>query len=260
MQLDLYQVDAFTDKVFGGNPAAVCPLKEWLPDDVLQNIAMENNLSETAFFVPEGKNFNLRWFTPVSEVDLCGHATLATAFTLFTQLGYKDETITFTGRSGELYVHKTSNGIMMDFPVWERTKTEIPEIIANAFGQVPLEFYEGFDAMAIFENAEDVRKIEPDFTILKRYGARGVLITAPGDNGYDFVSRAFFPKLSIDEDPVTGSAHCILTPYWAERFNKNTLNAHQASERGGDLICTLKSDRVEITGNAVLYMQGKIYV
>lgn len=260
MELTLYQVDAFTSEVFGGNPAAVVPLEEWLSDDVMQKIAIENNLSETAFFVPEGDTYHLRWFTPGGEVDLCGHATLATAFTLFDQLGYSKDTITFTGRSGELFVHKTQDGLMMDFPAWEHTKIDTPDIITQAFGKAPLEFYDGYDAMAVFETADEVRDMKPDFHALKQFETRGVLVTAPGDQDYDFVSRAFFPRLNIDEDPVTGSAHCILTPYWAKRLDKKTLKAYQASARGGELLCELKDDRIHITGQAVLYMKGQIYV
>jgi len=260
MKYDLYQVDAFTSEVFGGNPAAVVPLERWLPDETLLNIAIENNLSETAFFVSEGDSYHLRWFTPGGEVDLCGHATLATAYTLFEQLGYEGEKITFTGQSGELYVTKTSNGFTLDFPTWERTKIDTPEIVIKALGKAPLEFFDGYDAMAIFETPEDIRNMKPDFSALKEFKTRGVIATAPGDQDYDFISRAFFPLLNIDEDPVTGSAHCILTPYWADRLGKTTFKAHQASARGGDLLCELENDRIKITGNAVLYMKGEIYV
>lgn len=260
MKLELFQVDAFTNKVFGGNPAAVCPLDEWLPDSTLQNIAIENNLSETAYFVKEGDAFHLRWFTPGGEVDLCGHATLATAYTLFNELGYPDKTITFTGRSGNLYVHRTENGMTMDFPLWPRKKIQTPEIITRALGKTPLAFFSGYDAMAVFEHPEDIRNMQPDFHLLKQFETRGLLITAPGDKDYDFISRAFFPRLEINEDPVTGSAHCLLAPYWADRLSKTTLKAHQASTRGGDLLCTIKGDRLNITGQAILYLQGSINV
>ena len=262
MKLPIYQIDAFTSEAFGGNPAAVIPLQKWPANDLMQNIAIENNLSETAFFVPEGNNFHLRWFTPGGEVDLCGHATLATAFVLFEELGHKEKTITFSSNSGELFVHKTSAGLMMDFPAWERKKTQTPELIIQALGAIPDEYYEGHDHMAVFENPSDILNMRPDFRHLKRLDARGLLVTAPGekDQEHDFISRAFFPGLNIDEDPVTGSAHCLLTPYWAERLGKTTLKAHQASERGGNLLCKLNGKRVEITGQAVQYMKGEIDV
>lgn len=260
MPLTLYQVDAFTDTVFKGNPAAVIPLEHWLPDETLLNIAIENNLSETAYFTPEGDDYRLRWFTPGGEVDLCGHATLATAYTLFEELNYDRDTITFNSRSGPLHVTKKNDGYMMDFPIWEYKKAPIPDVIAQAFGQYPVAFFTGYDDIAVFERAEDIRDMQPDFNMLKNHKTRGVLITAPGDHDYDFISRAFFPRLNINEDPVTGSAHCLLAPYWSERLKKKSFKAHQASERGGDLYCEIKGDRLEITGNAALYMKGEIYV
>ncbi len=260
MKLDIYQIDAFSSKVFGGNPAAVIPLQSWLPDDVMLKIAMENNLSETAFFVREGEAFHLRWFTPAAEVDLCGHATLAAAFIIFERLNYHGETITFTTRSGDLYIHKTARGLMMNLPAWDITKHNTPESIYRGLGIAPKEFYIGHDCLAVMESAEDIRNLKPDFHALKQFETRGVIVTAKGDGEHDFISRAFFPRLNIDEDPVTGSAHCILTPYWAHKLGKTTLKAYQASKRGGDLLCELKGDRVEITGDAVMYMKGKIYV
>jgi PhzF family phenazine biosynthesis protein len=261
MKLDLYQIDAFTSEVFGGNPAAVVPLKSWLPDETLQNIATENNLSETAFFVPKREKYNLRWFTPGGEVDLCGHATLATAYTLFEQHGYTGETITFSSRSGDLFVHKKANGFMMNFPAWDRKPATAPQSLTDALGAQPSEFFLGHDAMAVFDDPDQIRTMTPDFRALKNFTqTRGIIVTAHGDDNYDFISRAFFPNLNIEEDPVTGSAHCILTPYWAERFNKTTLKAYQASTRGGNLLCELKDDRVEITGQAVLYMKGEIHI
>ena len=259
----MYQVDAFTDKIFGGNPAAVLPLDTWPDDTVLLNIAMENNLSETAFFVPNDAGYHLRWLTPGGEVDLCGHATLASAFILFEELGHEGEIITFESASGPLYVHKKSAGYMLDFPVWKREKIETPPGVAAAIGIEPLEYYKGPDDVAVLPSPADVRNLAPDFGLLaKCETARGVLATAQGDidGDYDFISRAFFPRLSVNEDPVTGSAHCILAPYWGERLGKTTLKAHQASARGGDLLCRLNGDRVEITGQAALYMRGEIYV
>jgi len=258
MQIDLYQVDAFTDKVFGGNPAAVCPLEAWLPDDILQRIAMENNLSETAFFVPENNGYHLRWFTPTTEVDLCGHATLATAFTLFSHLKFKEKTIQFSSRSGILEVTKTESGFMMDFPIWEYEEIEIDPRITDALGHKPTALFKGYDWIALFDNEETVRTLNPNHTkLLEIENMRGILPTAKGKD-YDFISRFFGPAVGVPEDPVTGSAHCILTPFWAKRLNKTSLHAYQSSARGGELFCQIKGDRVKIIGNAVLYMHGKI--
>lgn len=260
MKLDIYQADAFTSKVFGGNPAALIPLTEWLPNETLLNIAIENNLSETAYIVPEGDKHHLRWFTPGGEVKLCGHATLATAYIMFEELGFEGDTITFNTLSGDLFVQKTETGLKMDFPVWEREEIKTPDLIIQAFGREPDVFFDGYDAMAVYDDPQFIRNLKPDFSTLKKYNTRGVIATAPGDQDYDFISRAFFPLLNIDEDPVTGSAHCLLTPYWADRLGKNKLLAHQASARGGDLLCELIGNRVEITGQAAMYMKGEIYV
>ena len=260
MKLDIYQADAFTSKVFGGNPAALVPLTEWLPDETLLNIAIENNLSETAYTVPDGDKFHLRWFTPGGEVQLCGHATLATSFIMFEELGYDRDMITFSSLSGDLFVHKTDAGLMMDFPVWEREEIDTPDYVLKAFGREPIAYFKGHDDMAVFDDPTFIRRLQPDFHALTEGSARGVLVTAQGDEHYDFISRAFFPKLGINEDPVTGSAHCILTPYWADSLSRNKLIAHQASARGGDLLCEVKGDRVEITGQAAMYMKGEIYV
>lgn len=257
---DIYQVDAFASDVFCGNPAAVIPLESWIPDDVLQNIAIENNLSETAFFVPDGAKFHLRWFTPGGEVDLCGHATLGTAHVLLDVMNHDQNMVHFTSRSGDLYVHKKPIGLMMDFPIWPREKATADETLIDALGKEPAEFYKGHDHMAVFENPSDIRLLKPDFRLLKERGGRGLIVTAPGDDDNDFISRAFFPNLNIDEDPVTGSAHCMLAPYWSERLGQKSLKAHQASARGGDLLCEINDDRVEITGQAALYMKGEIYV
>lgn len=260
MDLPLYQVDAFTDQAFGGNPAAVCPLDEWLPNDTLQNIAMENNLSETAFFVQNGDHYDIRWLTPTVEVDLCGHATLASAYVILNILTPDKDTVTFNSRSGKLTVSKTENGLMMDFPVWEHRKIEIDERVSEALGAKPKELHTGYDWVAVFENEEQVRSLTPDMQKLISIETRGILATAPGTKGIDFVSRFFAPAVGVPEDPVTGSAHCILTPYWAERLGKTKLNAYQASKRGGKLFCEQDGNRVKISGNAALYLTGTIHI
>lgn len=258
---DLFQIDAFTNTVFGGNPAAVCPLQEWLSDEIMQAIAAENNLSETAFFIPENDGFHIRWFTPTVEVDLCGHATLATAYVLFEELGYDKDVISLNSRSGILHVTRTPDGLMMDFPVWHYEEIEIPEKLSQALGQPIQSLYKGYDWIALYDDEETVRALSPDMNALIGFeDARGILATAKGKNGVDFVSRFFAPRVGVPEDPVTGSAHCILTPFWAEQLGKTRLKARQVSARGGDLLCELKEDRVEITGQAVLYMKGTIRV
>lgn len=257
MELTLYQIDTFTDNVFKGNPAAVCPLNEWLPDSTLQAIAMENNLSETAFYIPIEKGFHIRWFTPVTEVDLCGHATLATAFVIHNVIGYDNDTVRFHSRSGDLYITKCGDSLSMDFPSQPGFPCPTPPVLLEGLGKKPIEVLESEDFLVVFENEEDILSIRPDFSALKKLDLRGVIITAPG-NGVDFVSRFFCPKLGIDEDPVTGSAHCALTPYWAARLDKLILSARQLSKRTGALECELKGDRVIITGKAVKYMEAKI--
>ena len=260
-QLEIFQVDAFSNKTFGGNPAAVCPLEDWLPDETLQNIALENNLSETAFFVPTDKGFHLRWFTPTVEVDLCGHATLATAFVIFDQLDYEQDIITFETRSGDLHVHKKPHGLMMDFPVWTYERAAPPAILEEALGHKPDAVFSGHDWIAYYEDPELIKKIEPNMDTLAQFeDARAVIVTAEGKGEIDFISRFFGPRVGVPEDPVTGSAHCILTPFWADKLDKTSLRAYQASARGGNLLCELKGERVEITGQAVLYMKGTVYV
>ncbi len=262
MKLDLYQVDAFTDKTFGGNPAAVCPLEAWLPDELMQNIAAENNLSETAFFVPDGDRFHLRWFTPTAEVDLCGHATLAAAYVIFEKLNYGQEIIRFDSKSGELTVEKTANGLMMDFPAWHVEQVAEHNALITAMGKPPKAIYQGTYWVAEFETQQDVENLTPDFKALQSIeDIDFLIITAPSDqNDIDFVSRFFCPKYGIDEDPVTGSAHCILTPFWSNRLNKNSLHALQISKRMGYIHCESANDRVHLTGQATLYLQGTIYV
>lgn len=259
MKLKLYQVDAFTDRVFGGNPAAVIPLTSWLDDELLQAIAEENNLSETAFFVPTATGFHLRWFTPVHEVNLCGHATLATAYVIFELLGYEQTIITFATRSGELFVEKKAGSLVMNFPASAPTPCPIPEILAQALGQQPLEVLVAEDYVVVFDSEATVRAMTPNQFLLAQLDLRGVIITAKGTT-VDFISRFFAPKFGIPEDPVTGSAHCQLAPYWAHQLGKNCLYAKQISKRGGSLYCELKEDRVLIAGSAVLFMQADISI
>jgi len=259
MKLDIYQVDAFAEKVFEGNPAAICPLDTWLDDDILQKIAEENNLSETAFFVPEDKGFKLRWFTPVEEVDLCGHATLAAAHVLYNHLGYSDAEISFSTKSGELIVQKTVQGLSMDFPASILEVVKSPSCLVEGLGIKPTEILADFDYVVVLESEGQVRDLKPDLLQWLKLDRRGVVVTAPGDD-VDFVSRCFFPKLSINEDPVTGSAHCEMAPYWAARLGRKNLKAKQISKRTGLVGCNVAGHRVVLTGYAVDYMQGKIFI
>lgn len=256
--IPIYQVDAFTDRLFAGNPAAVCPLEQWLPDRQMQRIAAENNLSETAFFVPKAEGYDLRWFTPVAEVDLCGHATLASAHVLFQQLEVQQETLYFYTKSGTLTVTRQDQQYMMDFPVDVLEPALPPKILLEALQVDPQEVLLGReDYLLILSSEAEVRQIQPDFVKLKRVNSRGVIVSAPGEQ-VDFVSRCFFPNYGVDEDPVTGSAHTTLTPYWAERLSKQELKAQQLSPRGGVLSCTMLGERVAIAGAAVTYMEGVI--
>ena len=260
MKIEMYQADAFTDTLFGGNPAAVCPLKEWISDELMHNIAKENNLSETAFFVREGDVYGLRWFTPAAEVDLCGHATLATAHILFEELGYDKEEINFETRSGRLVVKKDGDQLLMDFPSDKMPQAEAPPILFQALGIKPTSHtYKSDDYMVVLESEKEVANLYPDFRLLSEVNARGIIVTAPG-NEVDFVSRFFAPQHDIDEDPVTGSAHTNLTPYWSERLGKTEMKARQISERLGELTVRDKGDRVEILGKAVTYLKGEIRV
>ncbi len=260
----IYQVDAFTQNVFEGNPAAVCPLTKWPEDDWMQKLALEINLSETAFFLPEEKGFRLRWFTPKKEVDLCGHATLATAHILFTALGHNGETILFYTRSGDLTVSKWKDGryimhLPTDFPKPE-SNTDILTAIGNSMGIKPVSVWKGKDDYLIeLQDQSQVEKMKPDFRIISTLPARGVIVTAPGRES-DFVSRAFYPSYGIDEDPVTGSAHTLLTPFWAPRLKTNTLEAIQLSSRKGYLTCVLKGKRTALLGNAVTSMEGELSI
>ncbi|MEF2232300.1 MAG: PhzF family phenazine biosynthesis protein [Pseudodesulfovibrio sp.] len=258
MELDFYQVDAFADGVFSGNPAAVVPLFEWLSDDLMQKIAMENNLSETAFFVRKGEYFELRWFTPESEVDLCGHGTLACAHVLYGHLGYTDPVVVFETRSGRLFVDREDDRYSMDFPAWPVRPIQVTERVTMALGARPAELYMGErDMMAVFAAEDEVRGLAPDFRLVSKLDGMCMICTAPGQD-YDFVSRTFAPEQGIPEDPVTGSAHCTLVPFWAARLGKSVLHAYQTSHRGGVLDCEDLGDRVKIAGKAVTYLVGAI--
>jgi PhzF family phenazine biosynthesis protein len=260
MNIKIYQVDAFTDKVFAGNPAAICPLDSWLPEKMLQDIAMENNLSETAFYVKEAGGYRLRWFTPTVEVDLCGHATLATAFVMFNFEGFKGDTITFNSRSGPLTVTRKGDLISMNFPVDTLTEVKLTEPLTAGFNYKPVKAFRGrTDYVLIFEDELQVTEMTPDMRLVAKVESRGIIVTAPGRE-VDFVSRFFGPQTGVDEDPVTGSAHTSLTPYWAGVLKKNKLEARQLSKRGGSMTCTLLGDRVELVGRAKLYMQGNVVV
>lgn len=257
MQIKIYQVDAFAEQVFTGNPAAVCPLNAWLDDDLLQKIAQANNLSETAFFVQQQDKFHLRWFTPSHEVDLCGHATLAAAHVLFSHLAYQQPKICFITKSGELLVTKTSDGLAMDFPASMPKVVQAPDDLLLGLGARPKAVLAAFDYIIELENEQAVTSLKPNLTLWKHLDLRGVVVTAKGEDA-DFVSRCFFPKLDVDEDPVTGSAHCELAPYWAAKLAKGNLKAKQLSARTGGVICQIQGDRVILTGSAVDYMQGLI--
>ena len=261
MKKSIYQVDAFTDEIFKGNPAAVCILDQWPDESLMQKIANENNLSETAFAVPVGKCFEIRWFTPEMEVDLCGHATLATAHVLFNHLDFKDDHICFESiHSGRLNVKRSEELLTLDFPNDRMEEMVVPELIVTALMTPPLKAFRGkTDFMFVFANESEIAYMEPDFGLLAQVGGRGIIVTAPG-NDVDFVSRFFAPQTGINEDPVTGSAHTSLTPYWARVLDKKRLTARQLSARGGDLVCEEKGERVEISGQAITYMIGEIVV
>lgn len=262
MNLEIFQVDAFTSKPFGGNPAAVVPLTEWLPDEMMMKIAAENNLSETAFFVKKGDAYHLRWFTPAIEVNLCGHATLASAYVIFNCLKLEETYIKFhSGRSGELAVAKDGDRMILDFPSYPMNEIEQSDALAQAVGKVPTRIWASQGNMVFLrlESESDIRELAPDQAALTAIEFDEVIVTAPGDDS-DFVSRMFAPRIGIAEDPVTGAIHCSLIPYWAEQLGKDRLFARQVSERGGELFCELKGDRVRIGGNATLYLKGEIYV
>lgn len=260
MDLRLYQIDAFTDRLFGGNPAAVCPLESWLPDETMQKIAAENNLSETAFFVRTGGGFHIRWFTPAVEVDLCGHATLAASYVIFNDGRFPGEAITLASRSGPLRVRREGDLLVLDFPSDPPSPAAPPEGLVAAIGRTPAEILKGTTDYLLVYGAEDhVASLTPDFVALGRVPARGIVVTAPGSD-VDFVSRFFGPRVGVPEDPVTGSAHTMLTPYWSKRLGKPVLEARQISKRQGRLRCRLAGDRVEIAGRAVPYLTGTITI
>ncbi|MGD2131129.1 MAG: PhzF family phenazine biosynthesis protein [Lysobacterales bacterium] len=262
MKLRQYQVDAFASRVFEGNPAAVCPLEHWLPDETLQAIAAENNLSETAFFVAkkgQAPFFELRWFTPAAEVNLCGHATLASAHVLYEILSYGEPEIRFATRSGELRVRREGDRLAMDFPARPPATCEPPPGLASALGAEPSECLASDDYLFVFPRQADVLDLRPDFGKIAALGLRGAIVTAPGES-HDFVSRFFAPNVGVPEDPVTGSAHCVLAPYWAARLGKTRLQARQVSKRGGDVLCEVRGERVLLAGHAVTFMTGNIEI
>jgi PhzF family phenazine biosynthesis protein len=257
MKIPQFQIDAFTDQVFKGNPAAVCPLETWLNDELLKSIANENNLSETAFFVKEGEAYHIRWFTPARvEIDLCGHATIASAFVIFNNYEKDKQELTFTSKSGPLKVFKKDGLLYLDFPARMPEATSVPEGLLNAFNIKPKEVLKSRDYFLVFEKEDDVFSLKPDFYLLKKLDTK-IIATAPGKK-YDFVSRFFAPSVGIDEDPVTGSAHCSLIPYWSKKLNKEKINAFQASERSGKLYCVNREERVLIGGNCVQFLKGEI--
>jgi len=257
-QLTVYQIDAFTNQVFTGNPAAVCPLETWLDDAVLQSIAAENNLSETTFFVPQGDHYAIRWFTPTVEVDLCGHATLAAAFVLFEHLAYDKKNITFTSKSGELGVRQCESGkLELDFPKQTPVSCDIPQLIAQTFGDTIKNCLKAEDYVVVLHDEAAVYAANPDMALLRQLDLRGVVITATAKE-YDFVSRFFAPNCGIDEDPVTGSSFTQLAPYWSGILDKQKLAAKQVSQRGGEVWCKVVGDRVYISGQAITYLKGMI--
>ena len=258
MKIPYFVVDAFASELFQGNPAGVCPLLKWLDDATMQNIATENNLSETAFFVPRDGDYELRWFTPAAEVDLCGHATLASAFILFAELGAPGDTVRFHSKSGVLTVSRNNDILTLDFPSRPPVPCVAPDTLIRALGKNPLEVLKARDYFCVFAKDDEVRSLKPDFALLATLNQM-VIVTAPGTD-CDFVSRFFAPSAGVPEDPVTGSAHCTLIPYWAGRLGRNKFFARQVSRRGGELFCELAGERVHIGGKAVLYSRGQIEI
>lgn len=254
-----YIVDAFSNTIFHGNQAAVCILEQWLPEDLMMNITKENNFSETAFALKEKNGYHLRWFTPGGEINLCGHATLGTAYVLFHFYEKEKTQLTFHTMSGDLYVSKEEDYITMNFPSYTCNKIEVTPLMTEVFGIQPKEAYLDRDLLLIYEEETIIHHMQPDFEKMKQLPGSGVSISAPGKD-YDCVSRFFAPKLKVNEDPVTGSAHCMITPYWTKRLNKNTLNAYQASSRGGELFCHQENDRTFISGQVALFSESEIHV
>jgi len=260
MKIPIYQVDAFTSEVFGGNPAAVCPLNKWLDKDIMQKIAMENNLSETVFFVPKDDTFEIRWFTPKVEINLAGHPTLAAAWVIYNELKYQKPVIRFKSPlSGELIIEKDQNLLIMDFPSNEGKVIPAPEYLMDGLGAEPVEVIQSRDLLAIYKNQQEIEKIKPNFGILEKVETFGIIISAQGED-CDFVSRFFAPRAGINEDPVTGSAHTTLIPYWSSKLQKKKLEAIQLSERKGKLTCEYQGARVKIAGTAKLFMKGEIFI
>jgi len=267
MKLPIYQIDAFARAVFAGNPAAVCPLERWLPETTMQSIAAENNLAETAFFVPRASatdraadvEYDLRWFTPQAEIDLCGHATLASGHVVFTRLAPGRQSVTFHSKSGPLIVRRDGEMLALDFPSRPPTRCDAPAGLVEALGASPSEVWSSRDLMAVFDSEHAVRGLTPSFDRIRALNLFGLIVTAPGRE-VDFVSRFFAPLVGIPEDPVTGSAHCTLVPYWAKRLGKTRLRARQVSVRGGELLCEDRGERVSMAGRAVQYLEGVIEV
>jgi PhzF family phenazine biosynthesis protein len=259
MELPLYQIDAFTSRLFAGNPAGVCPLPGWLPDAMLQAIAAENNVAETAFFLPEGEGYRLRWFTPTVEVDLCGHATLASAYVISEFLDPGRREMWFDTHSGRLTVTRRNEHFVLDFPARPPAPVVAPAV-GKAMGRVPAALLASVPYLAVYGRAEDVAALEPDMAAVAALDRDGVIATAPGTEGLDYVARYFAPGSGIPEDPATGSAQCVLAPYWAARLGRDKLTGRQISRRGGDFRCEIAGDRVKIGGQAVCYLKGSIFV
>ncbi len=257
MQLKIYQIDAFAAHTFAGNPAAVIPLDSWLADDLMQSIAEENNLSETAFFVPANQGFEIRWFTPTVEVNLCGHATLAAAFVLFHELGYGNDNIQFFSKSGTLHVAKEGDDLVLDFPSQPPEPCAIPQPVSDAFADTIITCLKAEDYIVVLKNEADVQAAKPNANLLKKLDLRGVVITAKSEK-YDFVSRFFAPNYGIEEDPVTGSSFTQLAPYWAKQLGRTKLHARQISKRGGEVCCEVLGERVLIKGKATKYLEGTL--
>lgn len=264
MRIPIYQIDAFSSEIFKGNPAAVCPLNSWLENSLLQRIAQENNLSETAYFTKENHNtFHLRWFTPEYEIDLCGHATLATAHVIFKELNYKDDTVNFKTKSGLISVKKDNDFLILDLPSRPGIVSELPDLIKDSLHIQPIEVYKARDYLLVYPNEDDIIAISPNTAILNQINLNpgGIIITAPSKHtNIDFVSRFFTPQATIFEDPATGSAQCTLVPYWAKKLGKTNFNAFQHSQRTAKFTCSLLNDRVIVKGKTVKYMQGELFI
>jgi len=256
--MTIYQVDAFNNEIFKGNPAAVCPLKEWISEELMQHIAEENNLSETAFFVKNKSSFDIKWFTPACEIDLCGHATLAAAHIIFTELNYAEKVLEFNSKSGKLTVEKNKDWYTLNFPSEEVQEIETPTLLKQALNVPIIKTYKGkWKLLVELENETTITNLEPNFNLLSQLESNGIIVTSKG-NSSDFVSRFFAPKLNINEDPVTGSAHTLLIPFWAKKLHKNKLDALQLSKRVGVLKCHYLNERVEMSGQAITYLKGQL--